>query len=827
MNSILLQSNSSTHYKQTRPSVFFCSGKLFYFCIKCLCTFLFLVFSLISLQAHANPITIDSSFTKRTIGLDIAIFEDKTAQLGIDEVRSNEFSEQFVQSTKADPSFGYTPSNYWARFSLLDTRSTTEKLLAGPLFLTLAYAQTDHAQLWCYNTEGSQMLKQKAGDHVPLAEWPTKYREPTFQISPGSSTCWLQVQGRGATIKLPLQLRSRDLFNEMHKSDITFQALYFGALFVMVAYNGLLAFAIRSWAYGTYVLFLVSVALAQVALNGFGYTILWPDAIGWADSATPFFIGCTGITSITFANILLNTKEESPRFWKLSLLVISIMVMHMALFWFLTYPDAIRTCFAYIPMWAVVLLGSGFVLTYRGIRIAKIFLTAWFVFISGTVLITLSQVGLIPANPFTLNAMQIGSALEYVLLSFALSDRIKTYQAALLGAKQEVVDTLRSSELELTHKVELRTAELKEGNIQLQEAYLSAEASRQRAEAAQVEAQTSQQETEKTLVELRSTQAQLIQSEKMASLGLLVSNVAHEINTPIGAVKSSGALIADTLESTLAELPKLFALLDAAPRGLFVQLVLGNKGANQSISTREERAITKQIAAQLEQANIEDTNRKARLLTKLRAHQNPLDYLPLLQHPESDFILGVASNIADVVNSTHNINTAVEKVSRVVYALKALSGDDVVKAAIVAPLQPDMDKALAKYQSQMKSVELVTNFQPDMLPIHADHDAVEQLCIHLVMNALQAMNYEGKLTVGLKAENNQVIIGVTDTGTGITDDIKARIFEPFFTTRTSGEGSGMGLAIVKRIVEQHQGKIDVNTEVGAGTTVTVSLPLTA
>uniref|UniRef100_UPI003305A134 sensor histidine kinase n=1 Tax=Limnohabitans sp. Rim8 TaxID=1100718 RepID=UPI003305A134 len=114
----------------------------------------------------------------------------------------------------------------------------------------------------------------------------------------------------------------------------------------------------------------------------------------------------------------------------------------------------------------------------------------------------------------------------------------------------------------------------------------------------------------------------------------------------------------------------------------------------------------------------------------------------------------------------------------------------------------------------------------DMPAILADHDAVEQLCIHLVMNALQAMNYEGKLTVGLKAENNQAIISVTDTGSGIADDIKVRIFEPFFTTRTSGEGSGMGLAIVKRIVEQHQGKIEVQTEVGAGTTVKVTLPYT-
>jgi len=307
-----------------------------------------------------------------------------------------------------------------------------------------------------------------------------------------------------------------------------------------------------------------------------------------------------------------------------------------------------------------------------------------------------------------------------------------------------------------------------------------------------------------------------------------VSNVAHEINTPIGAVKSSGAFIADTLDTTLADMPRLFSMLDGAPRGLFIQLISQGKSQTQSISVREERSITKTISAQLEQAGLDDTNRKARQLMKLRAHQNPLDYLPLLQHPESDFILQVASNIADIIGGTHNINTAVEKVSRVVYALKALSGDDVLRAPIVAPLSDALDKALTKFQGQMQSVELVKTYQPDMPPIHADHDAMEQLCIHLVMNALQATNYSGKLAVELNTtqHNNtpHAEIRITDNGSGIAPEIKERIFEPFFTTRTSGEGSGMGLAIVKRIVEQHKGSIEVQTEVGVGTTVSVTLP---
>jgi signal transduction histidine kinase len=103
---------------------------------------------------------------------------------------------------------------------------------------------------------------------------------------------------------------------------------------------------------------------------------------------------------------------------------------------------------------------------------------------------------------------------------------------------------------------------------------------------------------------------------------------------------------------------------------------------------------------------------------------------------------------------------------------------------------------------------------------------MEQLCIHLVLNALQSMNFSGKLSVSLSSENKQSTITITDTGAGIEDSIKERIFEPFFTTLKSGEGSGMGLAIVKRIVEQHHGCIDLQTEVGVGTTIKVTLPHT-
>ena len=795
-----------------------------------------------------EPIEITSQFSERKIGRDIYFLEDPSGQLTFDQVRKQKMAERFVRSTKESPGFGFTRSAYWAHFVLRPGGPRNDAL-----FLKLAFAETDLAELWCTDAVGATVAQQRAGDHVPRAEWPTSYREPAFEIAPTAQACWLRVQA-SAAMQFPLTLYSEHAFANMRLLDNSLQALYYGALLVMLVYNGLIAATTRSVAYMSYSAFLLSFGLFQCAYGGLGYALLWRDAIGFADSIVAFLVSCAGISALFFSSVLLDLRQTAPRWFKVSKCLLFITVASLLFPWLLPYSISIKAVFSLAIAWAIILLGSGIYLALRGVRIAKIFLAAWFVLIFGSLINMAAAFSWFQSNALTVNAAQIGSVIEFIMLSFALADRIKTTQGNLLDAQKKISEGLRLTEQELSQKVQQRTSELEAANGQILSAYNAADALRIKAEAAKEEAdaakvQAEQQrhhaevakelaetqrqqaeiarhQTTQALDELKATQTQLIAAEKMASLGLLVSNVAHEINTPIGAVKSSGALIADTLESTLAEMPKLFTLLDAAPRGLFVQLVLGNKLQGQTISVREERTLTKQIAAQLEQANVKDASRKARLLTKLRAHQNPLDYLPLLQHPESDFILGVASNIADVVNSTHNINTAVEKVSRVVYALKALSGDDDVKAAIVAPLQSDMDKALAKYQSQMKSVELVTNFQPDMLPIHADHDALEQLCIHLVMNALQAMNYEGKLTVGLSVEKNQAIISVTDTGSGIADDIKVRIFEPFFTTRTSGEGSGMGLAIVKRIVEQHQGKIEVQTEVGAGTTVKVTLPYT-
>jgi signal transduction histidine kinase len=104
-------------------------------------------------------------------------------------------------------------------------------------------------------------------------------------------------------------------------------------------------------------------------------------------------------------------------------------------------------------------------------------------------------------------------------------------------------------------------------------------------------------------------------------------------------------------------------------------------------------------------------------------------------------------------------------------------------------------------------------------------DELNQVWTNLVHNALQAMDHKGTLTVGLSREGGEAVVSIGDTGCGIPEEIRSRIFDAFFTTKAAGEGTGLGLDIVRKIVEKHQGRIEVDSEVGRGTTFTVRLPI--
>ncbi|HSO33121.1 MAG TPA: ATP-binding protein, partial [Labilithrix sp.] len=128
-------------------------------------------------------------------------------------------------------------------------------------------------------------------------------------------------------------------------------------------------------------------------------------------------------------------------------------------------------------------------------------------------------------------------------------------------------------------------------------------------------------------------------------------------------------------------------------------------------------------------------------------------------------------------------------------------------------------------RTMQSSIELVTELAPDAGCVRADPSQIEQLILNLILNARDAMREGGKLTIRTaRAPTEEVVLEVTDSGMGMSEETKKHLFEPFFTTKPAGEGTGLGLANVLGIVQRSGGRIGVESEIGNGTTLTIHLP---
>jgi len=332
------------------------------------------------------------------------------------------------------------------------------------------------------------------------------------------------------------------------------------------------------------------------------------------------------------------------------------------------------------------------------------------------------------------------------------------------------------------------------------------------------------EELASTLQELQNTQQELIQSEKMASLGQLIAGVAHEINTPMGAIQASIANISSALESSLQQLPQIFQQLSAERQADFFALLAAQEGRREELSFREERKCKRALKKQLEAQGIDDADTLAADLVQLGIIQDITPFLPLLQDPNCHLVLDTANNLVTQQNNSQNIQLAVEKSSKIVFALKSYVRRNNSGEMSKAQITYGIDVVLTIYQNLLKQgIEVIKQYQ-DMPEILCYPEELNQVWTNLVHNAIQAMNSEGTLTINVFKQEHQVVVQFTDSGCGISPEIQAKIFDAFFTTKPMGEGSGLGLNIVNKIIKKHQGKIEVDSVPGK-TTFSIFLPI--
>lgn len=337
--------------------------------------------------------------------------------------------------------------------------------------------------------------------------------------------------------------------------------------------------------------------------------------------------------------------------------------------------------------------------------------------------------------------------------------------------------------------------------------------------------QDKNQELTNTLQQLKITQDELIQSEKMAALGQLVAGVAHEVNTPLAAIRSSVANIAEFLHENLEQLPSFFQGLTQEQEQYFFTLLQKSKQQTNSLSSREKRQFKKELMRQLESQGIEKADSLASTLINIGVYDQIEPFLPLFKDLDSEMILKTAYQFATLQRSTRTISTATEKATKVVFALKSYARYDHFGEKVQAQITDGIETVLTLYHNQLKQgVEVTKNYEKPLPLILCYPDELNQVWTNIIYNALQAMDYQGTLKIEIRQQDENLLVSITDSGKGIAPEIIPKIFEPFFTTKPLGEGSGLGLDIVKKILNKHQGKIWVESIPGQ-TTFTVSLPI--
>ena len=822
----------------------------------------------LELTADVDPVELTEFFD---------VLEDKEGKLTLQDVTTPSVSEQFQDEHPPAESlnFGYTTSAYWLRLTLSNAQAVNLERM-----LEISYARLAHVQFYAPDASGNYQLID-TGITKPFASRPVNSRHFVFPVTVPSNNkqvVYLRLTSSTALL-VPARLWEPDAFYSHERADYATQTWYFGMVSAMLFFNLLLFFSLRDKVYLLYIAFVVLNAITLASFNGLAKEFFWPNAHTWSDISTYVGLSFTVVAAVQFMRSMLQTSTLTPNL-DIGLKLMSGVFLLLPITFLVDYQGIAKHAAIVLGLATLALLTIGIYCSYQRQRNAYYFSLAFGIFGIGGVITALRALGFVPTNFYTANSLQIGSAIEMILMAFALADRFHEirkdkakYHSELLQAQHNLVESLKNSEHLLEERVAERTAELKKANDELYSAFtdaenakkeseiakrqaevssIFAEESRQIMEQAQRQAEVSQifaeesrlmaeqaqrqaevsrifseQLQEQSMValkDLQAAQSQLVESEKMASLGLLVSNVAHEINTPIGAVKASGKNITDAIEHAVMSMPSLFRTLDQDTADRFVGMLTSHNGNGYVLNTREERAHIKAVVSQLEPYDLDNPRLKASILVQMGIHSITDEHLPLLLHPESDRILSTARSISTIITNSHNINHSVERVSKIVYALKAFSSasDDVEK--VHARVHDGIENVLALYQTHLDSnVTLVRDF--DMIPaLWCVQDDLKQAWNHLILNAMQAMNYIGTLTISIKLINHEAVVAITDTGCGIPKDIQPKIFDPFFTTRTSGEGSGLGLSIVQKIIDKHHGRITVQSEEGAGTTMTIFLP---
>jgi len=397
--------------------------------------------------ASPAAVQLDSHLAGALMGRQMHYLEDPAGTLTLAQVMA--LPERFMASTKPTPNFSFTRSSYWFHVRLENRNAPEHHWL-----LETQYPLLDHVTIYALR-DGQLTDTTEGGRSLPFAQRPIKHRNFVypFDASAGQSLeLYIQVR-TASSLQLPLALWTQASFlAKDHEEQFAF-GLYYGVLAAMLLYNLMIFLSIREISYFHYLHFISGAILFQMALNGLAYEYFWPNSPQWGAAALPTLMFFTLIGALNFSRTFLNLGAHLPRVnrWLrycaqlLALLALSAVVGDYAVM------IKLATVSALIAVVMVFVCGG--ISLIRGERQARYFLLAWVALLAGTAAYVLKTFGVLPSNMLTEYGLQMGSALEVVLLSFALAHRM-----TILKEENERIQVQAKQQLE--QRVQQRTQEL-------------------------------------------------------------------------------------------------------------------------------------------------------------------------------------------------------------------------------------------------------------------------------------------------------------------------------------------------------------------------------
>ncbi len=693
---------------------------------------------------HAMPpVTVSDKQPTTSIAPFIYEYIDKGDKVSTLEQIINE--NLFTKANGKIPIYAQHVKSVWLKFTVKNLTSQSG------LFINIPYTNLSIVSLY-QKTGNHYELVTQDGNMIDVAWHPSVSPNIIFDLNmePGEQRELVLHVESEHPILLPAFVTTE---KALHKSSVVQSiiiSLYMGVLLIMFVYNMFLFFATKDKSYLVYTLYLMFLALAQVTVAGYGYRYLWPQFLSLNNYAVIWTSSLSAISGIIFSMFFLQTNFYSPRIHNVMKVLVSIYIFGMVICFFGRFDISYHILNYNSLLSVIVILIASVYIAKKGFRSAYFYLIAWVALLLSFLVLVLRNLNILPYNTLTAYIFYIGSTVEVALLSIALADKINILrkekeisQAAALKSSLENELLVREQNVELEKRVDERTEELQETNVQLSEAFS----------------------------ELKDAQIQLVEAEKMASLGQLTAGIAHEINNPINFVKSNIKPLQLDFKD-LVEVIDAYELLHDQP--------------------------PEQMQAQLKRID------------------------NLKKEVDLEFIKTEISSLL------HGIKEGAERTADIVRGLRTFSRLDESQIK-TASIHDGIESTLVLLRnSSPDHIKISLDFKADG-NIECFPGKLNQVFMNIINNAIQAIKGKysktpEKIEISTRdIENNQVEIRVKDSGPGMSPEVKQKAFDPFFTTKDVGEGTGLGLAIVFKIIQEHSGNIEVISSEGEGAEFIITL----